>query len=148
MSASLLESTLKTWGTENVESREYRWEILKMVLRFSLHLISSLSSLYASRCVIIKSKFTIARFNLCILLLYVSRILNFKHHVTRIIYYERLSQRLLTWVDFIFIQYSTIYMIKVFIFYVTEMFSYDSPPLSFERTWESWNLLSVVIFIW
>lgn len=62
-----------------------------MLLRFSLHLIPSLSFRYTS--IIIKSKFTVARINLCVLLLYILRILNFKHYVIRIIYYEMLCRK-------------------------------------------------------
>jgi len=130
MSASLLESSsLKTWETEKVESRKYQWEILKMLLRFSLHLISSLSFRYMSRCIIIKSKFTVARFNLCILLLYLSRILNFKRYVIRVIYHGMLYRKdhLLELILYRIVStVYTLYMTNVFIFHMIKMFSYDS----------------------
>lgn len=44
-------------------------------------------------CIIIKSKFTVAHFNLCVSLLYLSRILNFKHYVIRVIYHEMLCRK-------------------------------------------------------
>lgn len=53
-------------------------------------------SVYTSRCIIIKSKFTVPRFNPRILSLHVPRISNFKYYVIRIIY-QISVKRIINW---------------------------------------------------